>query len=228
MTKACGKPSKRERTRAHLINAALDVLAERGLEATSIDDFMEVAGMARGTFYNYFQSRDEVLVAVGRYVQDQVLEHVIASVSATWDDETTVAAVTFGLLRFFVDNPRLGWVQIRLGGGMRWLEERCAQHPVAAGTDRDAEHAKRERALEDIDRSLAAVMGDSAPLLAGIVYLEGSILMVLRRLLEERVTVPEAECVLRMTLRGLGIPERRLDPVMDRAREFACELKESE
>ncbi|MBK8289386.1 MAG: TetR family transcriptional regulator [Cellvibrionales bacterium] len=38
---------KRERTRQALLEAAIRMLAERGLEGTSIDDLMRAAGMAR-------------------------------------------------------------------------------------------------------------------------------------------------------------------------------------
>lgn len=208
----CGKPTKRERTRALLIDAALTVLSVRGLEGTSIDDFMEVAGMARGTFYNYFQSRDEVLVAVSRHVEKQAIDHVISCVPAELDDASRIAAATFGLLWFFLSNPRLGWVQIRLAGGLRWMETQTERHPQ----------------FQDIDRSLAAIIGEDVPPLSAVIYLEGAILMLLRRLLEQRVTPEEAEQTLRMTFRGLGIPARRLPSIMATARKFAQTLKTAE
>src|SRR5690625_1010435 len=114
--------SKRERTRAQLIDAALSVLSVRGLEATSIDDLMEVAGMSRGTFYNYFQTRDEVLIAASRYIEDQVLKQVIGQLPDDVDDDSRIACAIHGLLGFFLANPRLGWVQIRLAGGLRCMD----------------------------------------------------------------------------------------------------------
>ena len=208
----CCKPSKRERTRALLIDAALTVLSVRGLEGTSIDDFMEVAGMARGTFYNYFQSRDEVLVAVSRHIEEQAINHVISCVPADLDDATRIAAAVCGLLWFFLDNPRLGWVQIRLGGGLRWMEKQTERNPQ----------------FEDIDRALASIIGADVPLMSAVIYLEGAILMLLRRLLEQRVTTEEAEQTLRMTFRGLGIPARRLPSIMARAKAFAMGLSRAE
>lgn len=199
---------KRERTRAQLLDAALSVLMVRGLEATSIDDLMAVAGMARSTFYNYFQSRDDVLVAVSQHIEALVLEQVISHVPAAVPDDTRVACTIYGLLGFFLANPRLGWVQIRLTCGLRWLENQSV----------------RNARFRDFDRSLAAITGDKAPFLATTVYLEGSILTLLRRLLEQHVTVAEAEATISMTLRGLGIAEKRLPDVMKEARAFAASM----
>ena len=71
-TPCCPTPGKRDRTRIALIEAAIDVLADKGLEGTSIDDLMQVAGMARGTFYNYFQTREELALAVSAHIREQI------------------------------------------------------------------------------------------------------------------------------------------------------------
>lgn len=197
--------SKRERTRAQLIDAALSVLSVRGLEATSIDDLMEVAGMSRGTFYNYFQTRDEVLIAASRHIEDQVLKQVIGQLPDDVDDDSRIACAIHGLLGFFLANPRLGWVQIRLAGGLRWLDPAAPRDPRFAS----------------LDRALAAVVGETTSSLATLVYLEGCVLMLLRRLLEQRMNRQEAETTLTMTLRGLGIAPARLPVLMQQGRSFA-------
>src|SRR5690625_1198075 len=94
--------SKRERTRAQLIDAALSVLSVRGLEATSIDDLMEVAGMSRGTFYNYFQTRDEVLIAASRYIEDQVLKQVIGQLPDDVADDSSIACASRWILGLYL------------------------------------------------------------------------------------------------------------------------------
>jgi len=50
----------REVRRAHILQVALHVFAERGYHATTITDLVEAAGVARGTFYLYFDSKDAV------------------------------------------------------------------------------------------------------------------------------------------------------------------------
>jgi AcrR family transcriptional regulator len=50
--------------RASLIHAAREVFAAKGYHAASVGDILEVAGVARGTFYNHFPSKREVFAAV--------------------------------------------------------------------------------------------------------------------------------------------------------------------
>ncbi|WP_373051308.1 TetR/AcrR family transcriptional regulator [Thalassovita aquimarina] len=54
---------RRERMRTRLIEAATLVFAERGPEAAQIDHVIQQAGVSRGTFYNYFRTTDELLLA---------------------------------------------------------------------------------------------------------------------------------------------------------------------
>src|ERR1700730_11565719 len=57
-------PAKRDRTRATLIRAAFSVYARQGFDAPTIDDFIAEAQVSRGTFYNYFQTREDLMAAV--------------------------------------------------------------------------------------------------------------------------------------------------------------------
>ncbi|WP_277207489.1 TetR/AcrR family transcriptional regulator [Isoptericola croceus] len=55
---------RRERTRERLLDAALDVFAEVGMQATSIEAVCEAAGFTRGAFYSNFASKEELFVAL--------------------------------------------------------------------------------------------------------------------------------------------------------------------
>ena len=65
---------RREKTRNRLIESALGVFAEKGPDAPLIDDFIAAAGVARGTFYNYFKTTGELLSAVAGESSDAVLD----------------------------------------------------------------------------------------------------------------------------------------------------------
>ncbi len=54
---------KKERTRRQLLDAAIDVIADRG-EAFTVQHVAEQAGVSNGTFYNYFEDRDQLIDAV--------------------------------------------------------------------------------------------------------------------------------------------------------------------
>lgn len=61
----------RER-RATLLLAAREVFAERGYHAASVSDIIERAGVARGTFYNHFESKRDVFAAVLAALMDEI------------------------------------------------------------------------------------------------------------------------------------------------------------
>ena len=50
--------------RALLLDAARSVFAERGYHAAGVADVITAAGVARGTFYNYFESKRAIFQAV--------------------------------------------------------------------------------------------------------------------------------------------------------------------
>ncbi|MDP6182533.1 MAG: TetR/AcrR family transcriptional regulator [Gammaproteobacteria bacterium] len=55
------RAEKAERTRARLFHAATETVGERGYADTSIAKITERARVALGTFYNYFDSRQDIL-----------------------------------------------------------------------------------------------------------------------------------------------------------------------
>ncbi|GEM_PF-1227331 len=56
-----GKLAKNKaENRARILDAAYRVFAEKGLENTRISDIVRESGLARGTFYNYFETVEEI------------------------------------------------------------------------------------------------------------------------------------------------------------------------
>jgi AcrR family transcriptional regulator len=53
------------------VDAAIGAFAANGVGGTSVDDIVRAAGVAKGTFYLYFATRDDIVTAVAeRLVQD--------------------------------------------------------------------------------------------------------------------------------------------------------------
>lgn len=90
---------RKARTRARLIEAGVLVLAARGPEATVIDHVISQAGVARGTFYNYFPSMDDLLAAAKQELGKEMLCLVTAGADPSQDPARQVATQ----LRTFVD-----------------------------------------------------------------------------------------------------------------------------
>ena len=59
------RPPKRERTRAKLIAAGFQVLADRG-DALTAAEVVAEADVANGTFYNHFLDRDDFIATLAR------------------------------------------------------------------------------------------------------------------------------------------------------------------
>jgi AcrR family transcriptional regulator len=78
-TKVDGRVSRAEKQRklrrAAVLDAARTVFSQKGYHATSIDDLIEAAGIARGTFYLYFESK--------RAIFDELLEQLFATIAST-------------------------------------------------------------------------------------------------------------------------------------------------
>ncbi|PLR89122.1 TetR/AcrR family transcriptional regulator [Bacillus sp. T33-2] len=48
----------------HVIEMAHQLFIDKGFQATSIQDILEYSGISKGTFYNYFSSKNELLIAL--------------------------------------------------------------------------------------------------------------------------------------------------------------------
>jgi AcrR family transcriptional regulator len=58
------RTAKAEETRRALLDAALRLFAEKGYHATTVPEIVHAAGVGHGTFYEYFRSRRDILVAL--------------------------------------------------------------------------------------------------------------------------------------------------------------------
>lgn len=68
-SEASRHPSRRERrsveTREKLFRAALVLFGEKGFTDTTVEDITEAADVGKGTFFNYFPSKEHILMAFG-------------------------------------------------------------------------------------------------------------------------------------------------------------------
>ncbi|WP_028401331.1 TetR/AcrR family transcriptional regulator [Ectobacillus panaciterrae] len=64
--------------RQKIIEEAAKLLAQKGYHATSIQDIVEQSGMSKGSFYNYFQSKDELILSIFKHQQEEMMERMFA------------------------------------------------------------------------------------------------------------------------------------------------------
>ena len=70
--------------RERLFRAALELFAQKGFAETTVEDITEAADVGKGTFFNYFPSKDHILLAFGE-MQLSKLEAAIEIVRRTND-----------------------------------------------------------------------------------------------------------------------------------------------
>lgn len=113
---ADGSPH-RDARRAQLLDVALVLFGERGFHATSIADIIERAGVARGTFYNYFDSKRQIFASL----LDRLFEAVDASVApirATGHVHEEVRANIEALCRTLYENLPMARVLLEQAVGL--------------------------------------------------------------------------------------------------------------
>lgn len=63
---ASGRRQRRSaETRERLFRSALELFAQKGFAETTVEDITEAADVGKGTFFNYFPSKDHILLAFG-------------------------------------------------------------------------------------------------------------------------------------------------------------------
>jgi AcrR family transcriptional regulator len=178
---------RRARTRARILAAAMDVFAAKGPDAPVIDDFIRAAGIARGTFYAYFTSTDELLDATSAWLEDSLIHSIQAEISA-------------------MDDPVL-----RLATGVRlWLrwsiEDRAWSTFVVRSRFRGPLVERQLTADLRLGLASGAFKAPSVSIARDLVV--GTILETMRRIVDEKVPASLPEDLARLILRALGLSER--------------------
>jgi AcrR family transcriptional regulator len=73
------RSARRETRRQELVDAAVAVFSARGVSATSVDDIVRAAGVAKGTFYLYFATKDDAVNAVAASMVEGVADRIQAA-----------------------------------------------------------------------------------------------------------------------------------------------------
>ena len=69
--------------REELLRTAWDLCRNDGFEAMSVDQLTQVAGVAKGTFYHYFASKDAMLEQLVQRFGTGLFDHLSAAAAAT-------------------------------------------------------------------------------------------------------------------------------------------------
>jgi len=127
-------------TRAHLVEVATTLFAERGFAGTSTEDIVKAANTTRGALYHHFESKEHLFVTVFEAVEEQVVAQVNAS---AMKGRTPLDMLRRGISAFLDQclDPAMQRIVLRDGlsvlGWERWYEidVRYALGSVAAAVE---------------------------------------------------------------------------------------------
>lgn len=101
-----------EVTREEIIAAARTVLASDGPDGLSLSKVAHLAGVNRGTAYQHFETREDLIKAtvewVSRHLVDTVTGRVNGETPLADESHITIFDALTGLAEFAVENPELG------------------------------------------------------------------------------------------------------------------------
>jgi AcrR family transcriptional regulator len=182
---------RKARTRQALIDAAVRLIAEGRGERASIQEITETADVGFGSFYNHFESKDQLFQTASGEVLErwgQMIDGACAGIS----DPAEVFAVS-----------------LRISGRLGWTHPDIADFLTGAGLDLlDAPRGLAPRALRDIEAGQAAGRFTISSAEIGLAAVAGGLLGLLRLRqrhpdsVEESAVDQLAEAVLRL----LGVP----------------------
>lgn len=159
---------KKARTRQGLVDAAVRIYARKGVEALALNELAEEAGVANGTVYNYFKTREEVLAAVGIELANQLSQQVSAlSESVENGAERVAIGVRVFLLRAQQDPV---WARAVVGV---FQFDRGMRSVVAGHLLNDLQIGVRQGVLQFPNELLAMTLVASATLGAMSAVVEG-------------------------------------------------------
>ncbi len=107
---SAGKAPRTERGRRTLsaiLDAAAGEFGEKGFHEASISGITRRAGVALGSFYTYFDSKDAVFRALVRHMSDQVRDHVGPAVREAPDGIAAERAALEGFLGFVREHKEI-------------------------------------------------------------------------------------------------------------------------
>ncbi len=182
--------SKRLRTRKSLLHSTRDLVCRQPHSRVSIQDITRLADVGTGTFYNYFETKQEIFEAVLEDLRQGIARELEETRSKLKDPAMIVAVTTKFYFVQAEDNEQ--WKSFIRNSGM---------------TGNHILHQEESQCLEDIERGVRAgrFRVDDASFTQNLVT--GMVRHTSREISEGRLDRSAMEGTTRYILRMLGLPD---------------------
>lgn len=200
---APAKTGRAQRTREALIRAGRQLFAERAVDAVAIDDIVQAADVAKGSFYNHFTDRDDLVKAVVSQIRE-ALETRVGEVNAGVEDPARrVARAVCVYQRYALDEPQNARVLVRVPSGFASLQS-----------------PRNQGGVDDITAGLASGRFTIATTEAGLLFVMGVSQTAMARTSRDpqpALATSLSQQICALILRGLGVPSAEAETIAAQA-----------
>ena len=192
------REAQRLQTRARLFDAAVAEIANSGLAGTDVAAIAAAVGVARGTFYFHFPTKEHVLVELERHEESKIVAMLATEAGAPGD---LMSMLTSLVRQVLAAEERLGPVVFRDMLGLHF----SATRPVEDGP---GEHPLAEFVIAAITAAQAAGRvsrnADAAEL--GVIFLTGLFALLATGGVESRARAAMLDRYVKTIVRGMEAP----------------------
>lgn len=194
---------RRLKTRAALIAAGAELLSRRPIDAIAVNDIVDAASVAKGSFFNHFEDKDAFAAAIAAEIRADIEARVTAANVGVSDPGERVARAICGFVQFTLVEPKRARIMLRGHSGAIYSD-----HPLNRGLKSDIASGVRTGHFR---RSAAK---------AGVAFVVGvchvTLSAVLGSGLKLRETRKFAKDMLVLVLTGLGVDEAEAGTISSR------------
>ena len=103
----------KEQTRFIIMEAAIDLFADKGYHGTSISEIASKAGISKGLAYNYFESKEHLLESIIEEMLKSIND-VMSTINAIEDPYEKINVLINNSFKYASENEKLWRLYIRL------------------------------------------------------------------------------------------------------------------
>lgn len=204
-TSSRGANFRSARTRKSLMDAGLQLFAERPVDAVPIDDIVVAAGVAKGSFFNHFEDKKQFANAIATEIRMDI-EARVAEANRALDDplERLAGGMRVSVEYALTEKDRA----TVMAGGFKFATGR--NHPLNAGLKKDIDAACEKGILRQEAKG------------AGLLLWLGACHSVVANVIERKLSRPKASArmydMMVMALVGLGVDEAEARQVAEQSK----------
>jgi AcrR family transcriptional regulator len=91
--------------RGLIFNAALQLFVDNGFHGTATSRIALEAGVANGTLFQYFKTKDELVIALYLHIKDELADYVAKNTAGSAEIKEAIKTQVLSSLYWALDNP---------------------------------------------------------------------------------------------------------------------------